>query len=39
MVTVIECSQLIACAGLVWITVVQSWRAGEKFWSGRGTRR
>ena len=28
-------TQLVSAAGLIWITVVQSWRAGTKFWSSR----
>ena len=27
--------QLIAVAGLIFIAVVMSWRAGDKFWSSR----
>jgi hypothetical protein len=33
MMSVLIAGQLIACAGLIFIVVVLSWRAGERFWS------
>lgn len=36
--TLLASIQLIAVAGLILIAVVQSWRAGDKFWSSRSSR-
>lgn len=35
MQSLVATGQLLSAAGLVWITVVQSWRAGTRFWSSR----
>jgi hypothetical protein len=35
MAVVVGSMQLVAIAGLIFITVVLSWRAGNRFWSSR----
>lgn len=35
---VIVAGQLLAISGLIFETVVLSWRAGDKFWSSRSSR-
>jgi hypothetical protein len=36
--SLVASGQMLAGAGLIWITVVQSWKAGNKFWSSRADR-